>query len=436
MRKSFYLFIFIFILALVIRFLLILNAPLIQGEKELIAISKTISLDRENISLPYANVMTCHPLFMVYLVKLGAAMFGDNILGYRFFSFITGVLSSLCVYLLAKRIAGSAVGIIALILSSFNVYHLGRSLLAVEEATMLFLAAFSLWMVVEVIKNKSYRLLILCGIALSLGYLTDMKIILFLPIILTYFFLYHKDILKRKEIYVLILLPLTIVFLDIVLRYETIKEVLLSDIAFISISRVGIDFYLLRLISFISGIDYRTTVSWEIPAMSILDGVLIIYGVFCSLKYLKDEIIRFMVFIFIAFVGITTFFPRGEFWWAGLSLWPGIYLASYAYAEAYKKRIIYKFLILFSLSVIVGQGITLLLNIKGINIPPDRFSTTVDYDVDLMKWYYNKGMVQEALQEAQLAVTMCPNDQNVRSFLELCMDRIKKENAHDRGCFH
>ncbi len=424
-NKFFYLIVtLIFIVSFILRFILARNAPLTQDEKETIVISKSICVISDNINLPYRDSLTPHPLLTPYLIKAGESIWGNNVYGFRFFSFITGILATIFIFLLSTETIGKRAGIIALVLSSFNLYHLGRSLMAVDDVIMLFFAILSIYTLVKAIRNEAYSLLVWCGISLGLGYLADMKIALLIPIIMVYLVIYRRNIFKKKEVYIMLLIPISIISFDAYwqMSYENIvKMKLWTNISEISISRTGINFYLIRPISYILDIDYRTTISWEKPTMSFLDGIVIIMGVIYSFKNWKDKIIRFMLMVFLFPVGLISLFPKGEFWWSGISLWPGIYLASLALSELWRRKRVYKYCIFVLLIMLVGQSFWFLAGIKELNIPPNRYGLYVDYDMDLMKWYFEKGLLDEAIAEAREALKICPNELRINNFLQKCL---------------
>lgn len=412
-----------------IRTFLIFKAPVIEEEKKNIAMAQTISLSGKNTNLVYRDSLSNHPLLAVYLTKLGAVLLGHNKIGYRLLFFAFGILSTLCIYLLAAKTIGRAGGILALMLSSFNLFHLGRSLMAVDEIIMLFFASLCLLIFFDALKHKKYNLLILCGICISLGYLADMKIALLIPIILIYLVIYKRDVLMRKETLFMLLLPVAVVCFDIYFLFRTnLKIGAFADMD-MGISATGINFYLVRLISFVLGSDYRSIISWEIPSMSVLDGLAIIFGVFYSIKYRQDEVIKFMLIAFFLPVTVMTFLPKGEFWWSDISFWPGIYLASFALSNIWQKGYLYKFFTGALLLIIVSQPFYFMANIKNLNIPPNRYEKYVDFDMDLMQWYFKKGLLKEAIVEAREALDICPNETRIKGFLQECLNLQKKGGA-------
>lgn len=421
MSRQFLIFSCICILSCVIRFILIWTTPLVQEEKEMVALADTISFEKGKVSLPYRDAISTHPLLTAYAVKMGEILAGRSRAAVRLVFWFMGIISTIVMYAMVRRALGAVAGTFAFILTSFNVYHLGQSLMAVDDNGMMTFGLFSLFFFIQAVtQNKPHRLLA-SGLCMAVGYLFDMKVLLLLPGMGAYLLFRRRDILKNIWCYIALICPLSVLIFDLwwMLSYDNIlKAGLWPDVRVFGPSFTALRFYLARSLPALSRVDYRTTISWEIPAMTTLDGVLLLSGVIYALfRFREKKELYLMVMIYISIMAIISLFPHGEFWWADITLWPSIYLTSASLSHFWDKERMYKFAILGICISLFLQGAGFIFEAATLSCPPGRHGAYVDYDMDLMEWYKSKGLMGKARAEALQGLEMCPNEIRIKAFL-------------------
>ncbi len=142
------------------------NQPLWWDEAELMLQAKHIAFNTPDTGLfPYREPLL--PLFWALLFKIGA-----NEFVIRFFQFIFSITSIFFIYLLAKEIFDKKTALISTAFLSVFYLHIFYSLRFMSEAPTLAFVTMGVYFFWKgYISNKSYKHLILSGLAISVGFL-------------------------------------------------------------------------------------------------------------------------------------------------------------------------------------------------------------------------------------------------------------------------
>jgi len=181
------------------------------------------------------------------------------------------------------------------------------------------------------------------GIALGIGYFTQLSFVL-LPFILYAYLLLNKEyryLFQKKEIYLSGVIMLLIIGLDLywnnlsgVWHYMFLNE----SYANIKLSWTGLNFFLIEPIAFLRHIDWRLLISWEHPIIRWYSELIIVSGALYSFRYRKNQYVNLLLWVFFFMICIFFFFPKGEFWWANISFIPGIILGAIMLNDLFEWR--------------------------------------------------------------------------------------------------
>jgi len=153
MKRISYLVIVVFLVGIFLR-LTMLNVPLIEEERKNVLISKTISFVPGQYNLPVEDAYVTHPLLSIYATHLGMSIFGDTLFGIRFFHLLFGILTLLVVYFLGKEI-GEREALLAMLLLTFNQFHIHTSIKAENNSILFFLTALAVLLFWKAVKISS-----------------------------------------------------------------------------------------------------------------------------------------------------------------------------------------------------------------------------------------------------------------------------------------
>ncbi len=142
-----------------------------------------------------------HPPFGKYLIALSFFLFGDNPLGWRFFSVLFGSLAVPLIYFLGSRICGNIVGIIAALFLAIDPMEYRMSTLAMLDIFLMFFILLGFLLLLE----EKYTLS-----ALAFGLACGVKFIGAFGIIGALIFLLHRRKIRQVPKY--IVLPVALVF--------------------------------------------------------------------------------------------------------------------------------------------------------------------------------------------------------------------------------
>ncbi|MCF7800372.1 glycosyltransferase family 39 protein [Candidatus Babeliales bacterium] len=405
-----------FLLLIALRLVYVFTVPLRGDEKEFIAVAEEIKFGA-NSYIPLKHSLIKHPLLSVYAIKVGMIFFGRNYFGFRFFSFLAGILTLIIIFQFIKKEKGERVAVWGLILLGFNQYHIGRSGFSTTSSLLLLFSIISMYLFWYGIENKKKYLFVLSGISLSFGFYVKEAVLGLLFCFLIFYFLY---LIEKKIKWTLIfyaLTPFIILTSVYTIKFFTKGSLIrLFDKNFLwnlQLNLSGLKFYLIRAIELFKGVDYKNFISWEIPTMSLIGGVILLAGSFYAIYKFRDKITFFMGTIFITYIFLVSILQRAQFYWPEISLIPAVFLASCSIARISKAKNI--FIILIALILFVNS-VVFIINTSFL-YPPRRYSNFVDYDIDLMKWYYETGKIKMAIKEAEEALTICSNEVRILNLM-------------------
>jgi 4-amino-4-deoxy-L-arabinose transferase-like glycosyltransferase len=98
------------------------------------------------------------------------AIFGDNLFGLRMSSLLCGMLSIGLLYLLARRLWGSRVALLASVLFAFSAWHIHFSRAGIHEGQAPFAILLAAYLLVRGLQDRSVLALVLAGFALGASF--------------------------------------------------------------------------------------------------------------------------------------------------------------------------------------------------------------------------------------------------------------------------
>lgn len=416
--------ILIFIASL-IRLVYAINAPLIGDEKEFMAVADTISFNIHQINLPVEHDLINHPLLSVYILKLAKTLFPLMPLGIRVSSLVASLFTLILLYIFCRVTLGEKQAIVALILLGLNRFHVGVSGAGVDNALLLFLSFFSIFLFWKALTVQKSAYFIASGAVLGLAYLTNESAILLLGCFMIYFLFDNsygwRRMIKNKDVYLLWLSFLCVVLVDIVwiFKYGPSQRLLCGGFfSNLGIGSSGVGFFIADILKYINHADYNSLVSWEYPAMTWGEGLLLFL---CSLmivvgRKLKTKALKITGIIFLSYLFIISMFKNAEIRWMEISLVPAIYLSSNIIVEGMAKNVALRF-VFYIFIVFSFVSVCLFSSSAKYTMPPHRFAAMVDYDTDLMKWYFSQGQIDKAMEEARDALVVCPHEARIHNLL-------------------
>lgn len=164
----------------------------------------------------YTNNYGREGLF-INLIAFSIKIFGNTILGLKFWSIIFGTLTVLGVYLLTKELFRSErSGLIAAFLAAFSFWAINFSRISFRAIMVPFLLTFLFYFIFRGLKTKNYLNFILAGVSFGAGFHTYLAFRitpLILIVLFVLFLLYKKSFIKNywKQILVFVVSALIVV---------------------------------------------------------------------------------------------------------------------------------------------------------------------------------------------------------------------------------
>jgi len=416
----------IFIAAFTVRVFFARDIPLRAQEKREAIVAKEISFNLNNLNLPVENRLQYHPALVAYIARASVTIFGETPLGMRMLFVLFGTLASLVVYLLAREGLGHRGALLAMALYSFGAYAVIRTIRVDTEAPRFFLETLALLFFWRGIKYNKPWLFISTAVTLGIAYYVKEVAVIF-PFLLFLYLITLRDkryLLREKNIYIAgavflaIILPhiISMVSAGTSLRLFAVKDY----INFTLLPKwTGINFFLVKPLSCLLGVEYRTKVSWDDSVMGAGLGILLFAGVLFSLRNHKDGFIRMMLVICLGVLGILTFMTSkrslyGQPNWADPALIPAMILTGAFLANQRYLKKIYAGVFLAVALLLGTQAYGFLNEMKG-ELPPYRYTSFLRYDPFVLREYLGKREYERAYEEAYIMLRDCPNSVEVHA---------------------
>lgn len=368
LKNEKYIVLFILIIGFSLRLIAAHDTPITPDEITKIQIAKSISFDPARLNLPIGSSQIHHPLLTVYLVKIGFILFGESDLGGRILFIFLGTISLLIIYLLIREDTKKREAVLAMTLMCFSQYHIGWSVLAMEDSLVPFFSLLALYVFLRGIKTGSKRFSLFTGIVLGIGFLAKETIFLLIPIffILILMNKKYRYWLKRPDLYIALIFAFIIISPSFYWNmqnswdnYHAFSQKINATGARASFHSFFLYFGdVFRLCTFLGeqsgmigaqiasipvfGQIWKEVVAWrnEFPVMFLPLGILCLLAAIYSWKDRRSELVCLFISIFWTNIMFVSFFTRTldnrgwaiyfeGYWWATLSAMPAIALVAY-----------------------------------------------------------------------------------------------------------
>lgn len=314
-------------LGFVLRLAPAVRSPFFYDEYKMARLVDGMSLAPSTFSVPLHGDR--HPPGQVYWSYLATSVIGRNALGYRAPALLAGTLCIGLAFVLGRSLAGSRAGFIAAGLAATNEYLIGTSRIATELSAFLLLCLLGLVQFQRALERPTSSRLAVLGLLFGLATLTKESAVLWwLPLLAILVarsgglrFLRTAAPWAAIATYLAAIAPA--VYWSLVAIGDP-SDPSGAGLAF-QADRLSLGswswgplaLYIRPLYHF--GVEQEIS---EYASMTTLPGILLLAGGALSLGLLRDakgrilQSLGFGVFLFIAL--LTT--PRGEFWWADLTV--------------------------------------------------------------------------------------------------------------------
>lgn len=141
-----------------------------------------------------------HPIFFFLTQHISFKIFGETLLALRLPSVLSGVGSVILIFYIARHFFGQRVGCLAAVLLSVQSYHLWLSRLGLQDGLVIFLMLLVLWLWIKTLETDSLKYWLMVGGAMGLGIITKYTIVIIIPILFLYAFLFKKKVFKNKKL--------------------------------------------------------------------------------------------------------------------------------------------------------------------------------------------------------------------------------------------
>lgn len=329
------------IVGFALRLVPALSAPLVHDENQWMRIVDLMSLHPQHLFFPLHGPK--HAAGQVYLAYPFTVLFGDNLLGYRAASILLGTLAIGVAFAIGKSVGGPIMGLIAAFLVTFNEYLIGVARVCTEK-NYLVPALISLLVARRFAQTPSTLNIVALGIALGATVLIKESAALWVPpiVLAVGYQAGGWNTLRRAGPWWGVLAFLCV--LSPWIYWTAFGKLDAADVSTLGMgfqARSGLSFGTWSwapLSLFIRPLFYyrvQGAIS-EYASMTTLPGSLLIGGAIASLFLLRDWFARLLQFLgfgtFLLFALFTV--PRGEFWWADLSVLAFVLLTAGVLARA------------------------------------------------------------------------------------------------------
>jgi hypothetical protein len=346
------------------RLFLVLNTTYLWDEdREWIILARSISFTPSTLSLPIQG--DTHPILPAYLMHMGTLLWGENPLGFRFFSLLAGCLTVMVASRLAWRVAGATAGLATGLLLAMSEYHMVMSSVAVDGVFYLLFSLLALTAFTSFLRQPQAAALLETGVFAGLGYMCNERAGLLLPVFGIFLLTSrYRRWLWRWPSWVALLLFLAVISPDLLKGWVGDDNEIqagygdhLDRFAGVGISPQPAAFYgktAVRTLVSVTGHDFM---DWapEYPAMNEITGLALFMGIFVVLwsrEKRKDPAVRlwlalfFFVFFFLVLLKTENNPEKNlgpqAWYWADLTLLPAALLMGVAVGRlaAWPRRVV------------------------------------------------------------------------------------------------
>lgn len=338
--------------ALAVRLFLILNSTYIWDEdREWIILARSISFSPDSLSLPLQG--DTHPVLPAYMMHLGSLLWGENPLGFRFFSLVAGCLTVIAGARMSWHVAGAAAGLATATLLALNEYHMVISSVAVDMVFYLLFSLLALSAFTSFLRKPGSATLLATGLFCGLGYMCNERTALLLPVFGVFMLTRnYRRWLVRWPAWMALLLFLAVISPDLLklgADESDLKQVTHSDhlerFAGLGITYQPAAFFGKTAVATVLAATGREFRDWapEYPAMNEISGLAIFMGILLVVLARDrrgDPAVRLwlslFLFTFLFLVVLNTEYnPERDvgpqaWYWADLTLLPAALLTGMA----------------------------------------------------------------------------------------------------------
>lgn len=197
-------------------------------------ISRNILLTSNPFKLIFnGTIFTDHPPIGYWFMSFFMMVFGDNEFGIRFFSIISGAATLVLMFLIGKKIKNNYVGIMASLMLFSSMWFVLRVRSGNLDVPFLFFETLTVYLLLKIKENKKY--LYLASASFAFLFLTKTLLAIGLLPLFFFIYLYEKNNLKIKEIFIA-----KIIFFVIVLPWYIYNQYLSNDFLYHHFIEIGL----------------------------------------------------------------------------------------------------------------------------------------------------------------------------------------------------
>jgi putative effector of murein hydrolase LrgA (UPF0299 family) len=169
-----------------------------------------------------------------YLTDSIMKILGYNVFGLRFLSALTGALSIILIYLIAKEIFNKKIAILSAVVMTFSSYSIILTT-GVMDVPMTFFAFLGIYFLILFLKLNKHRYFILSWVSIGIAIMIKQIALLFIPAFIIYTLYYNKKFNKKfkfQQIFYAAIIIILLVTPVLTYNYLLYKDKQLVDLQF------------------------------------------------------------------------------------------------------------------------------------------------------------------------------------------------------------
>jgi len=166
-----------------------------------------------------------HPPLVFLIQNFFMKIFGETPFGFRLPSALFGIASVYLIYLIGRRMFDERVGLFAAGFLAITSNHIFISRVGLQESYVIFFILLAVEFFLRAIQSDGEKNFLLVGGAIGLGLLAKYTAFITVPILLTHIFIYERQFLKNKYLWLGALLAALIFSPVIIYNIALYKEV-------------------------------------------------------------------------------------------------------------------------------------------------------------------------------------------------------------------